>query len=367
MSLQVVFDESHGEVFSFSNCKGLAFVLEKLKISPFRLISGPITIDKIIEQDLLFLGAPTRQFLDFEIKTIEYFVSKGKFLVIACPLSIQADFALNELLNNFGMQFEHQIVQDKVHNLDGAMYFPIIKNFAKDTITQEVKELLYSGTSIKIKNPEIRVLATSDKDAEPPFAPVIAATKDGQIICIGGTTLFQDDKRYGIKAKNNIRLVANIFRSMTQQQEHLDTEEKEIREVKVQKLRPVDPKRAKKYFEKFTTQIIDDLQSIADRIDTLFKEISDLIAAQKFSIAEEMLKTQYQKFKLLIEGSYNKLQEKLEDFSPRIEKNVDFLGMIKDLTDNVLIVESETISKLDMIQFNLANQITNEKLRHSRT
>lgn len=365
MSLQVIFDESHGEVFSYFNCKGLAFVLEKLKISPFRLVSGPITVDKIIGENVLFLGAPTRQFLDFEINAIEYFVSIGKFLVIACPLSIPADFTLNNLMKNFGMQFEHQVVQDKGHNLDGAMYFPIIKNFAKDPITQEVKELLYSGTSIKIKNPDIKVLATSDKDAEPPFAPIIAATKDRRVICIGGTTIFQDDKRYGIKAKNNIRLVANIFRSIMQQEEHPNQEEKEVKEVKMQKLRPIDPKKAKRYLEKFTIPIIDDLKSIADKIDSLFNEISELIRDGKFSMAEEILKTQYQKYKQLIEGTYNKLQEKLEDFGPRIEKNVDFPTMIKELTDNVLIVESETLSKLDMIQYNLANQITKEKLRHS--
>jgi len=366
MSLRVLFDESHGEVFSFSNCRGLSFVLEKLKISPFRLISGPITIDKIVGEDVLLLGAPTIQFSDIEIKSINYFVSIGKFLVIVCPLSIPADFTPNEIIKSFGMQFEHQIIQDKAHNLDGAIYFPIIKNFAKDPITQEVKELLYSGTSIKIKNPEIKVLATSDKDAEPPFAPIIAASKDGRIICIGGTTLFQDDKRYGIKAKNNLRLVANIFRSIILQGEHPEMEEKEAKVIKVQRLRPIDPKRAKKYFEKFTAQIIEDLKSIAENIDSLFKEISDLIVAQKFDVADEILKTQYQKYKQLIEGTYNKLTEKLEDFTPRIERNVDFPSMIKELTDNVLIMESDTLSQLDMIQFNLANQITKEKLRHSR-
>ncbi|MDD1778433.1 MAG: hypothetical protein LUQ65_09730 [Candidatus Helarchaeota archaeon] len=367
MSLRVVFDESHGEVFSVFNCKGLAFVLDKLKITPLQFVMGPLTADKIIGEDVLFLGAPTIQFTNFEIRSIEYFVSQGKFLIIACPLSIPSDFTLNELVRKFGMQFEHLIVQDKAHNLDGAMYFPIIKDFAKDIITQEVKELLYSGTCIKVGQ-EIRVLAASDKDAEPPYAPIIATTQDSRVICIGGTTIFQDDKRYGIKAKNNIRLVANIFRSIMQQQAHSmkEEEERDVREAKVQKLRPIDPKKAKRYFEKFTQEIIADLKGIAEKIDTLFKEISDLITARKFAMAEETLKAQYQKYKMLIEGAYNKLQEKLEEFGPRIDKNVDFPAMIKDLTDNVLVVESEALSKLDMIRFNLANQITTEKIRHSK-
>lgn len=365
MSLRVIFDESHGEVFSVFNCKGLAFVLDKLKITPLQFVMGPLTADKIIGEDALFLGAPTKQFLDFEIRSIEYFVSQGKFLIIACPLSIPPDFALNELVRKFGMQFEHLIIQDKAHNLDGAMYFPIIKDFAKDIITQEVKELLYSGTCMRVSQ-EIRVLAASDKDAEPPYAPVIATTQDGRVICIGGTTIFQDDKRYGIKAKNNIRLVANIFRSIMQQQAHSMKEEKEEIEVKVQKLRPVDPKKAKRYFEKFTESVISDLKGIAESIDDLFKEASDLITARKYAEAEETLKMQYQKYKMLIEGAYNKLQEKLEDFSSRIDKNIDFPAMIKDLTDNVLVVESEAISKLDMIRFNLANRITTEKIRHSK-
>ena len=365
MSLRVVFDESHGEVLSVLNCKGLAFILDKLKITPIQFVVGPLTADKIIGEDVLFLGAPTKQFSNFEIRSIEYFVSQRKYLIIACPLSIPSDFTLNELVRNFGMQFEHLIVQDKAHNLDGAMYFPIIKDFAKDIITQEVKELLYSGTCIRVST-EIKVLAASDKDAEPPYAPVIAATQDGRVICIGGTTLFQDDKRYGIKAKNNIRLVANIFRSIMQQQTHFMKEQQEVKEGKVQKLRSVDPKKAKRYFEKFTQLVIADLKGIADKIDALFKEISDLITARKFSLADETLKTQYQKYKLLSEGAYNKLQEKLDDFSPRIDNNIDFPAMIKDLTDDVLVVESETLSKLDMIRFNLANQITTEKIRHSK-
>jgi hypothetical protein len=365
MSLQVIFDESHGEVFSVFNCKGLSFVLDKLKITPIQFMLGPISTDKILGADVLFLGAPTTQFTEFEIRSIEYFVNQGKFLIIACPLSIPPDFTLNDLVRKFGMQFEHLIVQDRSHNLDGAMYFPIIKDFAKDTITQEVKELLYSGTCIKVSS-ATRVLAASDKDAEPPYAPIIATTQNGRVICIGGTTLFQDDKRYGIKAKNNLRLVANIFRSIMQQQAYSTKEEKEVREIKVEKLRPVDPKKAKRYFEKFTLSIIADLKGIADKIDALFKEITDLITARKFAIAEDTLKAQYQKYKMLIEGAYNKLQEKIDDFLPRIDKNIDFPAMIKDLTDNVLVVESEAISKLDMIRFNLANQISNEKLRSSK-
>lgn len=366
MSLRVIFDESHGEVFSVFNCKGLSFVLDKLKITPIQFVLGPISTDKILEDDVLFLGAPTKQFTEFEIRSIEYFVNQGKFLIIACPLSIPREFTLNDLVRKFGMQFEHLIVQDKTHNLDGAMYFPIIKDFAKDTITQEVKELLYSGTCIKVSS-DTRVLAASDKDAEPPYAPIITTTQDGRVICIGGTTLFQDDKRYGIKAKNNLRLVANIFRSIMQHQAQSMKEEKEVKEIKVQKLRPVDPKKARHYFEKFTQQIITDLKEIAEKIDTLYKEVTDLIAASQFPFAELALKTQYQKYKALIEGTYNKLQEKLEDFSPRFENGIDFPAMIKDLTDNVLVVESEAISKLDMIRFNLANQISTEKLRHSKT
>ena len=95
MSLRIVFDESHGEQISIFNCKGLSFVLQKLKIVSFRLVSGPITIDKIVNEDVLFLGAPMKKFLEFEIKTIEYFVSKGKFLVIACPMPMPFNFTKN--------------------------------------------------------------------------------------------------------------------------------------------------------------------------------------------------------------------------------------------------------------------------------
>ena len=142
MSLTVIFDESHGEQISVFNCRGLSYVLQKLKIVSYRLISGPITIDKISSEDVLFLGAPTRRFLEFEIKTMEYFVSKGKCLIIICPMPMPFNFTLNELAIKFGIQFQQIVVQDKKHNLSGAMYYPIIKKFQKDVITHDVKEVI---------------------------------------------------------------------------------------------------------------------------------------------------------------------------------------------------------------------------------
>ena len=47
------------------------------------------------------------------------------------------------------------------------------------------------------------------------------------------------------------------------------------------------------------------------------------------------------------------------------EKDFPWLKDEKEFIDKALVMESETISKLDMIRFNLSNRISNEKLRYS--
>lgn len=371
MELRVIMDESHGELLSLGNSRGISYVFEKLKVAPFRLLSGPITIDKIVNDDVLFLGAPTQKFFDFEIKTIKYFVSRGKFLIVVCPVPIAFNLTLNDLVETFGMRFEHNIVQDKKHNLDDASYFPIIRHFTDDVITQELKELVYSGCSIKKLSHEIRILASTDEDAEPPSVPVIATTPDDRVICIGGSSLFSDDKRSGIKAKNNLRFVANLFRMIILRYNESVKEEKIVKEAEIikpekpEKVKSVDPKRAKKYFEKLTNDAIINLNKIAEDIDKLFSTISSLINSQLYSSAEETLKTRYLEFKKAIEGIYQEIMTKHEELSSRITQEISFATLVKETTDQLLVVESDTLSKLDMIRFNLSNQISKEKLRYS--
>ncbi|NVM28057.1 MAG: hypothetical protein HWN65_04360 [Candidatus Helarchaeota archaeon] len=363
MSLRIVFDESHGEQISIFNCKGLSFVLQKLKIVSFRLISGPITIDKIVNEDVLFLGAPMKKFLEFEIKTIEYFVSKGKFLVIACPMPMPFNFSLNDLLRKFGMQFNNDVVQDKKHNLDGAMYFPIISKFTKDPITHDVHSLIYSGCSIKKLYDEVKIIAFTDEHAEPPSTPVIATANNSRVIVIGGHYLFQDDDRYGIKAKNNIRLIANIFRTIHQHREAPAEREPPKQE---EKRKAIDPKKAKKHFEHQVHNAITELKRKTDEIDKLFDEIIKLMDSQKFTLAEQTLQARYKQFKGAIETIYQALMEELEDLDSRILKDVDFPAMVNESTDQILVMESEALSKLDMIRFNLFNRIRTEKVRYER-
>lgn len=362
MSIRVIFDESHGEQFSFYHLKGLSYVLEKLEIIPYRLLGAPITLDKIANEDALFLGAPTKKFLDIELKTLEYFISKGKSLIVVCPVPMPLEVvALNEIIGKFGIHFEQNMVEDKKHNLNGAIYFPIIKVFEKDFITRDIKEIIYSGCSIKRLNPSIKLLAFSDDHAEPPSAPVIVATPNNQVICIGGSTIFQDDNRYGIKAKNNIRLVANIFRSI-QQRRQSDQSEAQDRE-KAKKIKPIDPKKAKKYFEKLTADAEVELEKISTNIDNLYNEILDIITAQNYPLANQTLQTKYTKLKVAIEGIYQELMSKLEELDSRIKSDVDFTGLVKDSTDAILVKESEVLSKLDMIRYNLINRISKEKIR----
>ncbi|MHA1265672.1 MAG: hypothetical protein ACTSRS_10620 [Candidatus Helarchaeota archaeon] len=360
MSFKIIFDESHGEQISNLNCRGLSYILEKLNVISFRLISGPITLDKIEDEDLLFLGAPMKKFFDFEIQTIEYFISQGKYLIIVCPMPMPFNFSLNELTIKFGVQFQHNVVQDRKHNLNGAMYFPIIKHFIKDPITQGLKEMIYSGCSIKILDPAAKALAITDEDAEPPSVPIIATAQNDHIIFIGGHTLFEDDKRYGIKAKNNIKFVANLFRTLIRQ----TAPQSPVRGPSKEKaLKPIDPKKAKKLFERQTEIAIAELHKKMKAIDDLFTDILKMIEKQRFELAETSLNDRYIKFKTEIQLIYQQLMEQLNELDSRIHKNLDFPTIVQESTERILVIESEALSKLDMIRFNLSNRIKSEKVR----
>ena len=100
-----------------------------------------------------------------------------------------------------------------------------------------------------------------------------------------------------------------------------------------------------------------------DEIDEFFTEILKLINSHRFVLAENTLKTQYTKHKDAIQLKYQDLMEKLDQIIARIKGNVDFPTIVKEDTDQILVLESEALSKLDMIRFNLLNRIKTEKLR----
>ncbi|MEM2145226.1 MAG: hypothetical protein QW279_07690 [Candidatus Jordarchaeaceae archaeon] len=214
---RVLFDETQKErgriTTSYSAVKG---VLESEGFQCIRFVDFPITYDKLKDFNAVVFACPDQSRLQpSEIRAVLDYVSRGGGAVLLSHAGGDPGLRtnLNELAENFGISFQNNQIFDDRQNL-GMENLPKITKFKDHPVTEGITELAYSaGCSIKIVG-EAEALAITSRTAQPPDAPILAASNygNGKVVALGSYEIFRDRIMGGLNTSQNMVLLKNIFK-----------------------------------------------------------------------------------------------------------------------------------------------------------
>jgi len=152
-------------------------------------------------------------FSEREINVIEEYVKSGGRLLVMPDGFGNKGPDPTRIIEPFGIRFTDEKVEDEQHHEGRHKDHVIISNFVEHIINEGVNSICFGdhGTVVlEISNPEARVLAFSDEDADPPFSPVtvLVPRGSGWVLSIGGMNWIKD--KY-IRQFDNIRWLRNIY------------------------------------------------------------------------------------------------------------------------------------------------------------
>ena len=353
MSLRLVMDQSHGEFLKNNNTQILQALLTELDIIIFPLIDRPLTLEKIQNDHILFIGCPSISFQESEIQTIVNFVEMGNFLILISGSG--GDFANNTNLSKIARWFEFEFNPDYVEDEKHCLNFsriPIIHNFKKSYgLFKSVKKIVYSGCSITILDPSTSPILLTDSDSIPIKSPVMVLSENHLVFGIGGYSLFSDDPLYGIKALDNLRFVYNLFELIRSRYQR---KKPKIKEKIFPKPIKMTLKSAKKHFLRLISSNIQRINELSEEIDKYWENCSDLINKHQLKEAEAKISAEYQKILKVIDliaaeigDNFNEYNYSFPEFKQAIQN--DFTRWYE--------IEAEIRAKLDIIRNNLISKL----------
>ncbi|MFX0132763.1 MAG: Gldg family protein [Candidatus Hodarchaeota archaeon] len=237
--IKVAFDRTHKEILkigktgeheweSWANAEEL---IRKKGFENINLEKSALKYSDLSQYNILIIGAPQTKFSDDEISSIVQFVKKGGNLLAINEQGgdLRNNTNLSEITKNFGIEFNNDMIHDKVHNIKGYAYGPVISDFQYcSSLTFNIREFnILLGCSLKVSN-EALIVARSSKDSyvkiktpsgkwikrEGASLPVLAAYESagegGRVVAIGDPHVFSDDD-VGMPLYNNRVLFNNII------------------------------------------------------------------------------------------------------------------------------------------------------------
>ena len=234
---KILFDESHGESWTISpvkakevnptdiiNCsfEEIANMLINKKHNVGRNTINPIIHQTLENTDILTIAHPVDNkvisavegspiFSDSEIKSIVNWVDNGGLLFVIYEHSVDKwGSNINELISNFGIQFNDDCLVDHIYNERHPT--TVILDIADDThpILNGIDKIAYyAGCTLSLSKNAYGVLYSS-KTAIPAHTPIIGVSEygKGKVVCIGDGDLFDPIR---IKEYDNKKLIINLY------------------------------------------------------------------------------------------------------------------------------------------------------------
>ncbi len=177
----------------------------------------------LAKYDCLVFACPDASRMNkFEINELKRFVESGGSLLLLSHAGGDRGRAtnLNELSQNFGIQFINDQVFDEVHNI-GLNSLPIIDDFADHPILKNIKNFCYrAGCSIEVTG-NTKIIADADAIAEPTNAGCCAAAtiKMGRVVALGSYEMFRNQMPGGIIYETHTLLFLNIIDWLTEKKD----------------------------------------------------------------------------------------------------------------------------------------------------
>ena len=229
----ILFDLCHNEMLNieeeeFSDFKNLLKNANlKVKINK----SENLTKSGILNADIMVIGNPIDDYFSVqEIRLICDFVRTGGSLLLISEYGADSlqKTNLNDLSGkNFGIYFEKNLIKELNNGKESSIIN--IRDFAENSITNGLRELVIGGTCSIFLNKESRTLIeTSEKNVwseifnsskeqwvkEKEQKQILAACTEygqGKILAFGDIDIFTNDSKIGINAFDNQQYLQNAI------------------------------------------------------------------------------------------------------------------------------------------------------------
>jgi hypothetical protein len=225
----IVFDMSHGEVFSPDDSSelGQSRIVEEMKAAGFevRINTSPITTETLDGAAAIYVPGPMRPFIDSEKTAIDDYVARGGTVL----LSIHVPFPVLGTPARWGLPVGTAVMQAfrPVDPIDRGVF--LATGIAEDPITEGVSRVLVvSGWAVRVEptklakgslvvtsGPGVVVDGNNDRkitsaDPRPPFGVVgVAPVGYGRVIVLGDDAIFAN---IAIDQADNPILLGNILK-----------------------------------------------------------------------------------------------------------------------------------------------------------
>jgi len=364
MSIKITFDETHNEQITLYNCKKFQEIMKKYSVAVFRLLIGPITSDKLVDEDVLFIGAPKDSFTPDEILAIRNFVLNGGFIVIVCDSARIKSLNINALAKEFNVRVNFNHVKDEKNHWKNAIYFPYITNFNKSILTKNIKKLTYSGATLSLFTEDCIPIAFTSQTADPPNSPVIATSYYGRCIIIGGSTLFYDED-FGIFSAQNQNFVANLIKYLIYGKKYplkiMEIHSK-LTKNQQEKIKKIPTKKAKEILYKKLKESKLQYKKLYDKIDKFMNNIMEVIKSGNITEARIKLNVKYKELQHEIQAIQLQLFDLIEKLENQIKTPSEFIEFKNECLNDFYVAESEVSEHLDRIYGRLDYYIKNPNL-----
>ena len=219
--LKVLFDETRepGKWINEDNSRFL-LILTSNGFNINKITKGPVTYTVLREFDIFVTGANSsgESILEpAEIRSISQFVREGRGLLVVGNQYVGMERDFNYALESlFGISFDEYVEDKEKHAVPDSSEFvwaPLIDLLVEHPITEKVFEVVLPRFSTLNLSKGADPIAFSNPSSTPPCKPMIGISNfgKGKVIAVGGDNLFINDKTVGVQAKDNEKLIYNIF------------------------------------------------------------------------------------------------------------------------------------------------------------
>ncbi len=172
--------------------------------------------EKSLKCDVFVFACPDGSKLGkTEIDAIINFIERGGGLLVIGNAGGDRGLRtnMNEILNRVGIEMISDQVKDETNNEFNMPTHPVIKDLVEHPICQGVSEIVVvAGCSVRGSS-NMRGIAKTSPNAEPPNAPVVVTGehKGGRVVATGSYRLFSNYGA-GLSLRNNRTFAMNVFR-----------------------------------------------------------------------------------------------------------------------------------------------------------
>ncbi len=219
--LRVLFDETReSNKWVGEQRSRFLLILTSNNFTISKLTQAPINYTALREFDIFVHGASSTgesTLTPIELRSIGQFVQEGRGLLLVGNQYAASEKDYNyALANMFGLGFKDVVEDKEVHanpDTDTWYWAPLLNLMVDHPITKNIFNVVFPRTASLNVTLNAEPLIFSNTTSKPPCVPVLGITEygKGKVVALGSDALLSNDTMSGIPAKDNEKLILNLF------------------------------------------------------------------------------------------------------------------------------------------------------------